>query len=307
MLERLDGRFLVTFLAVWKEGTISGAAAKLGYVQSTVTAHIQLLEQSCGQKLFHRLPRGVKPTEAGEKLARYARQFAQLGQSLQEALNSLEQPRGAVWIRALESFYVTRLTGLFRPFLAQYPEVSLHLETGFQGDIVEQVLSHSIDFGIVPKNPMREELLFEPLIEEKMVLISSAELARTIAMQGWEQLQGVQVIGFGPRCLYQTDGYKILTEMGMPAEIRQAEFPSTELIRQLIKNGMGIAYVPEIALERELAEGTVVALPMTQPLRLTHGLLQHRDRVLNTPAKVFRQELLDYFNESTSRLKINRS
>lgn len=108
MLERLDGRFLVTFLAVWKEGTISGAAAKLGYVQSTVTAHIQLLEQSCGQKLFHRLPRGVKPTEAGEKLARYARQFAQLGQSLQEALNSLEQPRGAVWIRALECDTIDR-------------------------------------------------------------------------------------------------------------------------------------------------------------------------------------------------------
>ncbi|MFS0726968.1 LysR family transcriptional regulator [Paenibacillus sp. 1P07SE] len=295
MLERLDGRFLVTFLAVRDEGTISGAAAKLGYVQSTVTSHIQLLEQSCGQKLFHRLPRGVKTTEAGDKLTIYARQFAQLGQSLGEALHSLEHPRGAVSVRALETFCVTRLTGFIPPFLSRYPETSIYLETGFQGDIVEQVLSHSIDFGIVPKDPGREELLFDPLIEEKMVLVGSAELARTIATQGWNQLNGVQMIGFGPRCLYQTDGYKILTEMGLPAENRQAEFSSTELIRQLITGGMGIAYLPEAAMARELAEGVAALLPMSQPVTLTHGLLRHRDRVLNTPAKVFRQALLDYF------------
>ncbi|WP_309273281.1 LysR family transcriptional regulator [Paenibacillus sp.] len=71
-IELLEGRFSKTFIVVMEEQSFSRAADKLGYVQSTVTTHIQLLEQACGQKLFHRLSRGVKPTAAGEKLMKYA-------------------------------------------------------------------------------------------------------------------------------------------------------------------------------------------------------------------------------------------
>lgn len=296
MLERLDGRFLVTFLTVLEEGSFSRAAEKLGYVQSTVTSHIQLLEQECRQKLFHRLPRGVKPTDAGEKLAVYARRFVHLGQLLEEELGSLDEPKGLVRVRALESFIVTRLSGFLRPFFLEYPKVTLLLETGFQADIVEQVASHAVDFGIVPKDPSREELVFEPLIEEKMALVSTKSLADLILSEGWDKLTGVQIIGFGNRCVYQMDGQKLLTKLGMPAEAHLAEFPSTEMIRHMISCGLGIAFVPEVTMERELAEGTVVQLPLPNPIRMTHGLIWHKDRVLNTPFKVFRGKLLDHFN-----------
>lgn len=301
MLEKLDGRSLVTFLTVVEEGSFSRAAEKLGYVQSTVTTQIQLLEQECQQKLFHRLSRGVKLTEAGEKLAVYARRFLHLGQSLQEELESLDQPRGFVRVRALESFCVTRLSGFLSPFFKKYPEVTLLLETGFQTDIVEQVASHTIDLGIVPKDPLHKDLIFAPLIEEQMVLVSSRRLAELIFSQGWDKLNGVQVVGFGNRCVYQKNGQKLLAELGMPPEAHVAEFPSTEMIRQMIANGLGIAFVPEITMERELAEQTVVRLPLPKPIRMIHGVIWHKDRVLNTPSKVFRDKLLEHLN------RMNRS
>lgn len=295
MLEMLEGRFLLTFLTVLEEGNFSRAAEKLGYVQSTVTSQIQSLEQGCRQKLFHRLPRGVKLTDAGEKLAVYARQFVQLGLSLEEALESLDQPQGLVRVRALESFCVTRLTGFLGPFFVEYPKITLLLETGFQADIVEQVVSHAVDFGIVAKNPAREDLLFEPLVDETMVLVSSKGLADFVLLKGWDQLAGVQIIGFGNRCVYSTDGKKMLAELGMPADAPLAEFPSTELIRHMVMCGLGIAYVPEITMERELSEGTVIRLPLPMPIQMTHGLIRHRDRVLNTPSKKFRDILLRHF------------
>jgi DNA-binding transcriptional LysR family regulator len=94
MIELLEGRFFKTFLAVMEEKSFSRAADKLGYVQSTVTTHIQFLENACKQKLFHRLSRGVKPTAAGEKLVKFAYQFVQLGSSIEEAMGEIEQPRG---------------------------------------------------------------------------------------------------------------------------------------------------------------------------------------------------------------------
>lgn len=294
MLEMLEGRSLVTFLTVVGEGSFSRAAEKLGYVQSTVTSQIQMLEQICGKKLFHRLSRGVKPTDAGEKLAVYARQFAQLGQLLEEDLGNLDRARGSVRVRALESFCVTRLNGFMSSFFAEYPEVTLLLETGFQGDIVEHVASHEIDFGIVPKDPERDDIMFEPLIEENLVIVCSKELAGRIRSEDWSRLTGVQVIGFGRRCVYHNDGLRILAGLGLPESAPQAEFPSTEMIRHMVSCGLGIAFVPEITMEKEFAAGSVVSIPIPKPVRLNHGLIWHRDRVLGTPAKVFRSKLLDY-------------
>lgn len=50
--------------------------------------------------------------------------------------------------------------------------------------------------------------------------------------------------------MYQTDGQKLLAGLGAPANIRTAEIPSTELIRQMVACGAGIAYVPEITISQ---------------------------------------------------------
>lgn len=300
MLEALEGRSLLTFLAVLEEGNFSRAAEKLGYVQSTVTSQIQLLEQSCNQKLFHRLSRGVKPTEAGEQFALYARQFVQLGHSLEEALENLDHPRGMMRLGSLESFLVTRMSDFMHAFFTEYTEINLLLETGFQADIVEQVQSHALDFGIVPMDPQKEDLIFEPLIEEEMIVVASKSLAHVIESEGWENTSGIQMVGFGSRCVYHTEGLKLLSEMGFPSGSRSTGFASTELVRQIVTCGLGVALVPKISMARELAEGSVVSLPLPRQVSFVHGIVRHKKRVLNTPSKVFYQEIIEYFSNITS-------
>ena len=104
------------------------------------------------------------------------------------------------------------------------------------------------------------------------------------------------MIGFGSRCVYQREGQRLLRELGIPEDAHYAEYPSTEMIRHMVRCGLGIAYVPEIAIKRELEEGTVVRLPLPCTATMTHGLIWLRDRVLNTPSKVFRDRLLDFFD-----------
>ncbi|WP_018884821.1 LysR family transcriptional regulator [Paenibacillus massiliensis] len=300
MLETLEGRSLLTFLAVLEEGNFSRAAEKLGYVQSTVTSQIRLLEQSCNQKLFHRLSRGVKPTEAGEQFALYARQFVQLGHSLEEALENLDHPRGMMRLGSLESFLVTRMSDFMHAFFTEYTEINLLLETGFQADIVEQVQSHALDFGIVPMDPQKEDLIFEPLIEEEMIVVASRSLAHVIESEGWENISGIQMVGFGSRCVYHTEGLKLLSEMGFPSGSRSTGFASTELVRQIVTCGLGVALVPKISMAQELAEGNVVSLPLPRQVTFVHGIVRHKKRILNTPSKVFYQEIIEYFSDRTS-------
>lgn len=210
-------------------------------------------------------------------------------------MSGLNRPRGPVKVRALESFCVSRLALFLQSFLAEHSEIKLFLETGFHGDIVEQVLAHKVDFGIVPKDPRRDELIFEPLIDESMVLVSSLGIAKLVQEEGWGSLAGVQIIGFGRRCIYQTDGDRLIADMGVPMGELVTEFPSTELIRYMVTCGSGIAYLPEVTVTRELDEGTIARLPMPQPMQLTHGLIRHRDHELNAPSHIFRSKLLHFF------------
>lgn len=291
MLDKLEGRFFITFLSVLEEGSFSRSAEKLGYVQSTVTSHIQQLELACGQRLFNRMSRGVQPTEAGSALAGYARQFRQLGALLEEQMSRLDEPRGEVRLRTMESFCVTRLGRFLPSFFAGYPDVSLGLETGFQGDIVEATLRHTIDFGIVPRDPGRDDLLFEPLIAEPMIFVASSKLVEHMDQAGQPALAHERVIGFGPRCLYQTVAISLLEEHGARGS-DHFEFPSTELIRQMISYGSGIAFLPRIAVQSQLESGEFVELHGPGPKTLTHGIISHRDRTLSAAAKVFKAKLM---------------
>jgi DNA-binding transcriptional LysR family regulator len=295
MLNKMEGRFFVTFLAVLEEGSFSQAAEKLGYVQSTVTTHIRLLEEACGQTLFHRLPRGVRPTEAGETMAEYANRFRRLGDMLEEQMSRLNEPRGEVKLRTMESFCVSRLAGFLPDFMSDYPEIRLRLETGFQADIVDQVVRHAVDIGIVPRDPGRDDIIFEPLIDENMIFAASRELADRVSTEGWSAIAEFPTIGFGRSCLYRTVAGRLLGERDIPS-LEETEFPSTELIRQMVAAGHGVAFMPEIAVRGLLDSGTVAELPLPEPMLMTHGLITHKDRVLNAPARVLRSKLLAYFH-----------
>nr|WP_272595768.1 LysR family transcriptional regulator [Paenibacillus apiarius] len=287
----LEGRYFKTFIAVMEEKSFSRAADKLGYVQSTVTTHIQFLEQACKQKLFHRLSRGVKPTAAGEKLVKFAYQFVHLGASIEEAMNEIEQPRGTVYLRMQESFFLTRISSIMQHFVKEYPEVKLRVESGFHQDILDQVLEHAIDFGIVPRDPQRNDLIFYPLVEEKLVFIASHALMKEVETEGLNRLSREVMISFGTICLYHTHASTVLQEAGI--YVKDAlELPSLEMIKKSVACGIGFALVPEVGVKKELDEGHFQVLPISPESYSMHGLIIHKNRELSYPAKLVKSELI---------------
>ncbi|MFN2747772.1 MULTISPECIES: LysR family transcriptional regulator [Bacillus] len=304
MIELLEGKFFKTFIAVMEEKNFSRAADRLGYVQSTVTSHIQLLEQACGQRLFHRLSRGVKPTPAGLKLSKYAYQFIQLGMSLGEAMNELDQPQGTVRIRMQESFFLTRMSFLIEDFLKDYPKIRLQLESGFQHDIVQQVLNHAADFGIVPQNPNRPDLLFYPLFAEKLVFIAPHVLAEKVESEGFGVLSRETFISFGTSCVYHTEAGRLLQEAGVEGN-SALEYPSIDMIKQAVRCGIGFAFIPEVAVKQELEAKQFKLLPVTAPIVSTHGLIVHQDRELSLAASLLKEKVTGYFCNEAEKSPAN--
>ncbi|MCF2944784.1 LysR family transcriptional regulator [Paenibacillus tarimensis] len=291
MLEKMEGRYLKTFLAVWEQRNFSKAAEYLGYVQSTVTVHISLMEEALGVKLFTRLSRGVEPTEAGIKAAAYIYQWEQLGRALEAELSSGGEPAGVVRIRLLESLCVSVLPGFLQQFLKSYSGIKLRLETGFMQDIAEAVRARQVDFGIVPKDPESDDLHFTLLMEDELLCVAAPELAARIERSGWKSAGEEPVLSFGSRCMYQTAAGQVLSAAGVD-RIRYTEFASLDLIRQTTAAGLGIAFLPAVTVRGELSSGILASIPLDNPVKLGYGLIERKDRYINPAGETFKNSLI---------------
>ncbi|OAS19890.1 LysR family transcriptional regulator [Paenibacillus oryzisoli] len=302
MLEQLDGRSMKTFITVMEEKSFSKAALKLGYVQSTVTMHILQLEQTLGQALFTRLPRGVELTGAGREVAPFAYRFLQLGESLQEKLMGLQEPKGVVRLRALESFCVPHLPMMLPTLFERFPQIQLQLETGFQRDIMQEVSAYRVDLGIVPRDPKVRNLTFIPLLADELVWVGAPTLVKRIELDGWEAIAQTQVIGFGSRCIYQSLASQVLVDKGL-ATFTEMAFDSTEMLKQTMMCGMGLSLLPITSVQRELEAGKLLRVESEPGIPLEHGLIHRVGKELSAPVEACKSHILAYFNDElhTSR------
>jgi DNA-binding transcriptional LysR family regulator len=292
MIDLWEGRSIKTFIAVFEHKSLSKAADTLGYVQSTVTHHIQALERACNKKLFNRLPRGVEATEAGLEFSYFAYQFMQLGQAADEAMQSHHAPRGTVKLKVLESFCVSYLPALFSPFFTNYPEVQLELTTGFYKETLDALLERRIDLGIVPCDPEREDVVFHPLLEEELVFIATPSLAKQF--HSTEHDLKERVISFGSRCIYQSMAHELLQELGIQ-RYSSLEYASLEMIKQTVMNGLGIALVPRINVELEVQAGKLTLLPLQKKVTVTHGLIELKGREPTAAIRALKQSIVERF------------
>ena len=91
-MERLNYHHLLYFWMVAREGTVARAAAHLRLAQPTLSGQIRALEGAINERLFERAGRGLRLTEMGKTVYRYADEIFALGRELAESVRG--QPTG---------------------------------------------------------------------------------------------------------------------------------------------------------------------------------------------------------------------
>lgn len=169
----IELRRLRAFVAVAEEGHITRAAERLGMAQPPLTRLVRGLEAELGTLLLHRLPRGVRPTEAGMALLGEARivlaRAAAASDTVRRAARG-EQGRLAVGFTssaALHPFVPAAL----RAFRSARPGVSIELDEAGTAELVEAVLQGRLDAAFVrsPVGNVRG-LVVDPVLDEPMLV-----------------------------------------------------------------------------------------------------------------------------------------
>jgi len=146
-----------TFLAVLEEGSLSGAARRLGLAQPSVGRHIDRLEEALGLQLFTRTRLGLAPTAAARDLEPFAKTMAAQASALRRmGAAQAEAVRGVVRISASDVIGVEVAPKILAPFVAAYPEVEIELSLS---DALVDLLRREADIAIRMTDPTQGALV----------------------------------------------------------------------------------------------------------------------------------------------------
>jgi DNA-binding transcriptional LysR family regulator len=146
-----------SFLAVMREGSLSGAARSLGMTQPSLGRHIRELEEALGASLFARSPQGLAPTDLAHELLPHAQAMASASAALRRAASQQQNTvAGVVRIAASVMIGAEVLPPILAAFRQQHPGIVIELSLS---NTPEDLLRRDADIAIRMMRPTQEALV----------------------------------------------------------------------------------------------------------------------------------------------------
>jgi DNA-binding transcriptional LysR family regulator len=291
----MELRDLIAFREVARHASFSQAAARLGYVQSTISAQIQSLERDLGASLFDRLGRSVSLTDAGRALLPHAERMLELSSSAEAAVaRAIARDgdlAGSISVSAPESLLTYRLPAVLSRFRNLAPSVRIDLKPTpigrLRGATRRALASGVVDVAFVLDTPLRiPGICAEQLLREEISVIAAADhRLASLDRAGPDDLDGeVVLLPEAPDsgCAYRGQFERQLADRHVSPR-DSLEFASIETVKQCVVAGMGISALPSVAVESDVAAGNLVRLAW-RPTFEVYTQVAWNDRRSLTPA-----------------------
>lgn len=292
----METQLLRTFKAVVRSGSFTAAARELGYVQSTVTGHLQVLERRLGVRLLDRLPTGAIPTEAGNRLLPFAERLLELETRMaSEVPGGDGRPAGRVRLVAPESLCAYRLPALLHELRATAPAVRIGLAPAGTVAALAAVRAGTAEAALLLEPELAAaDLLLEPVGIEELALLSAPTFGPSGDTDGqtltWAQLANQDALLLEDGCSYSDDVARRLLAAGQPDSSR-TRFGSIEAVKRCVAAGLGWTVLPAATAASEVSTGALTVLPGPLPPAPTVHLATHPNRTPSTATRLVLEHL----------------
>jgi DNA-binding transcriptional LysR family regulator len=300
----MDLRQLEILQAIAETGSFTACGRKLHVSQSAISRQILLLEEELGEPLFLRVGRQVRMTAAAESLV-------QLGQRV---FQDVKETVGKITDRTGDMRGTLRLTGgmtvclyVFPPLLKHlrrvHPHLDMRLTVATAGRSVEEIRGGRIDVGLLTLPVEESDLVTVPALREELLLMTTAKhpLAR-------RRVVTPQDLAAQPFVLFEAGSAtrRVIDNFFASQDIRPTVVMDTEnveIIKAMVRTGLGISIVPYQAVAREVRAGQLFCTRIDgHPLFRETGWVYARAN--RTPRMI--TELLKAFDDVRSRLRLAR-
>jgi len=279
----MEIRNLVSFVQVAELNSFTKAARLLGYSQSTVSFQIKQLEDELGCLLFERINHTISLTEKGVELLEYAQKISRMTEEFNEQLNQERELNGGLHILAPDSICEDMMNRNYKEFHEKYPGISLKFTTADTREMKNMLDSNMADI----------MLTLDEHIYQSDYVIAKEELVAmhfvTGAKSPYARLGRVSISDIAKLPFILTEknaGYRRVLEEELAKnslEIKPIlEIGRTDVINNVLENGIGVSFLPDFVTERGFSEGKLVYLDVSDvKFDIWKQLIYHKNKWLS--------------------------
>lgn len=295
----MEIRHLQTFIAIVELNGFTRAADYLGYAQSTITSHIQILESEIGQPLFDRLGKKIILTSVGKKLIPYANQMLSVYKEIKNITCDENDITGDLIIGAGESLTIYGLGKILKEYKRRFPKVNIIIKDSICSELRRKLHTGELDIILtIEPEIMDTELVVENLKDECMVIISAPNADLGFLSANCEGKIAKESIifsekGCSARIVFENYLREKKIRYGNPLE-----FSSIEAIKKCVMNGLGISFLPYYTVKNEIKEGKLKMIEVDKPFNnFKTQLAYHKKKSISLPmSKLIEITLKDTIN-----------
>jgi DNA-binding transcriptional LysR family regulator len=254
-------------------GSFTRAAERLGCSKAAVSQRLAELERAVGLTLVQRTTRSVRLTEAGQRLVDdTAESFAQIARGLHGVRDLAGQPRGLVRVTAPVALGRQQVAPTLEPFLRRHPQVRIELELS---DQLTNLAHEGFDLAVRHTTAPPDNHVAWKLCDSRTLLVASAaylrrrgtpahpsELAQhdCLAYLRPGPAQWLFEAGERPRGAREPQRVSVAVQGPLRAN-------NSELLRDAVLSGLGIAQLPDFSAAAALRAGRLrEVLPSWRPV-----------------------------------------
>ena len=245
---------LQVFLTVAAEKSFSRAAEKLLRTQPAVSLALQKLEAEFGEKLIDRSGKELMLTDAGRTVLDYARRFESLRAQMENSLAELrDHSAGRLTIGANESTSLYLLQHI-ESYRRLYPKIKVQVRRSLSSKIPMELIDGNLELGVISYDPADERLVAKVIYTDSLAFVVSPRhryaSRRTISIT---ELGSEIFIAHNVLSPYREVVLREFQRHKVPLRM-EVEMPTIETIRKLVQANQGVAFLPRMCVEPEIAQ-----------------------------------------------------
>jgi len=255
---------LEVFVAVAETGSFSKGAEASFITQSTVSQHISALEQELGVKLLDRTGRGALLTPGGSILLQHARRVLSATSEIERAMNRFKGVEEAALTIGGSNVPANYMIPDALPLIrARFPGLTVTLLQGDSRDVIDMLCREEVEVGIIGSRFDEEGCAFTPLGGDEIRLVAgkSHPWHRKKAIELSELAEGEFILREPGSGTARTVADALARAGFSPERLRVgAILGSNEAVKHAVIGGMGVAFLSDIAVGKELERKELVEI-----------------------------------------------
>lgn len=292
----MEIRNLITFVRIAEVQNFSKSAEQLGYSQSAVTMQIKQLEDELHTRLFERIGKQVKLTQAGERLLPYALDILN---SIRKAENIEQEPErisGKLRIGTCESYVISILPPVIMELSEICPHVEISIHTALVPDLFDMLRQNDIDILFF----MDQKIYFPEWVKvsekpEKIFFVASSNSV----LAGKKHISVERLL---QEPLYLTEkgiSYRYAMEQSLAAKGYELhpflEVGNTDVITRFLLKNKGISFLPEYVVRDYVKDGQLTVLDTEcDDIVMWSQLVYHRNKCVTPQMNIFLELMLKH-------------